>query len=387
MQAFKLFFKIFKKSAFLPALIYVLIFIGLTYVFSSSNKISVESSFETSKLDIAIINNDNSAFSDELVNYLNKNSSVQSIDTDEDGIKDALFFRTVEYILIIPEGYGNAFLNGDKKDLETRIIPNSVGAKFMDQIVSKYLKTFKLYLVGSNDMSFDEIVKNVNSDLSIDTLVTIKNASSNNQKSIAPYFFSFTAYPLISAITIIVSMVMVVVNGKELKRRNLCSPVKSTKFNLFFYLANILMSLIIWALFVVFSINLFNGKIIVSQWILYCTNMLIFTLVCLTMSFLIGNIANKDTIQPIATVISLGGCFLGGAFVEQSLLSEGLRKYGGINPVYWYVKANDTINSLTVFDTTTLKPVFFCYLIEAGFILAFLAIALVVMKQNQTSNN
>ena len=110
MQAFKLYFRIFRKTALISSIMYIVIFSSLTMLFTQIGSNNPTSAFSVEKCKIAIINNDNSKFSDEFVNYIKKNSKSVDIDTSEKGMKDALFFRSAEYIITIPKGYGEAFL-------------------------------------------------------------------------------------------------------------------------------------------------------------------------------------------------------------------------------------------------------------------------------------
>ena len=165
MQAFKLFFKIFKKSALISTILYVVIFSLLCILFTQVGSNNPEDAFVISKRRVAIINNDNSLFSSELEQYIKQNSEVVKINTSDKGIKDSLFYGDAEYIVTIPEGYGKAFLERKPVSLDTITIPNSTSSQFIDMMINKYLRTFDMYLNGAGNLSFDEIVLNVKNDL------------------------------------------------------------------------------------------------------------------------------------------------------------------------------------------------------------------------------
>ena len=386
MQAFKLYFKIFKRSALASMMIYVVIFGVIMIMYSSTAGNNVTTSFTAEKCKVAVINNDNSEFSDTLENYIEKRSASVKIKNDDQSIKDAMFFRKAEYILIIPDGYGEAFLNGTQMELKTKTIPNSTSGIFMDLMVNNYLKTFKLYKTGASNLSFDQIAANVKSDLAITTKVDLTKNAVNDQLSLQNFYFDFLGYPLICVLILGVAIVMNIINAKDVKRRNLCSPINSTKFSLQIFLGNAVLAIVIWALFSIYPLIVFRSKMLNFQGFFFFLNSFIFVLVCLSLSFLIGNIASKNAVNPIANVLGLGGAFLGGAFVPQSMLSDTVKNIAVIDPIFWFVKANDIIGSQTIFDAATTKPILSNMLIELAFAAAFLAIALVIIKQKRTSN-
>ena len=85
-------------------------------------------------------------------------------------------------------------------------------------------------------------------------------------------------------------------------------------------------------------------------------------------------------------VIALGTCFLGGSFVPQEFLSESVKVTAIVNPVYWFVKANNIINSISSYTFKNLKTAFVCMGIEIIFALVFLSITLIIVKHKRTQD-
>ncbi len=384
MQAFKLYFKIVRKSVLLSISIYFVIFSIISIISSTSFK-PIEDSFVTSKSDVAIINNDSSEMSDSMVKFISENSNIVDIKSDDESIRDALFFREADYILIIPNGFGDGFIAGNSPQLETMTIPNSTNGMFVDFMVNNYLNTVKLYIDGNESLDFDTIVSSVKADMDIETNVNIADNSKKADLSAVNYFFNFTAYPFICIIILGVSMVMIVVNDGEIRRRNNCSPIKSAKFNLQIFAGNAVFALCVWFFFMLYALVLCGKEVLNTSGLLLMLNALVFVISILSLSFLIGNIASKNAIQPLSNIISLGGCFLGGAFVPQSMLSDTVKTIAIINPTFWFIKANDTIGILSVFNFSTLKDVFFDMGIMLIFSVVFLIIGLIVARRKMTS--
>ena len=386
MQAFKLYFKVFKKSALFSSIIYLVIFSAICILFSQLGTNDTSKAFSIEKCRIAVINNDKSKFSDELVKYIDKNSEVVKIDTSDKGIKDALFYRKAEYIITIPNGYGDAFVAGKPIELETRTIPDSMSGSFVDMTIDRYLNVFNFYLKGTDNLPFDEIVSHVNTDLSVKTTVDLSGNSKISEFDVTSAFFNYASYPIFCILILSVGIVLNTVNQKEIKRRNLCAPINSMKFSLSIFLGNIVVMCAIFALFVIYAILLLPNLFATISGVFYVVNLFIISLVALSMSFLIGNFAGKKAINPICNTVSLAYAFLGGAFVPQSLLSDLVKNLSIINPVFWFVKANDQISAISDFNSETVKPIIQNYLYQLIYAAVFLIAALVIIKKARTKN-
>jgi len=385
MQAFKLYFKIFKKNSLISTILYVVIFSALCLLFVQIGTNNPDNAFSIDKRRVAVINNDNSQFSNELENYIKQNTKVVKIDTSEKGIKDALFFRNAEYIITIPEGYGDAFLAKKPIGLETRTIPDSMSGTFIDMMVNKYLRAFDMYLNATENMPFDEIVSNVNKDLAVSAEVKLQDKSSFSTNKIN-YYFSYASYPIFCIMILSVGLVLNSINQKDIKRRNLCAPINSTKFSLQIFFGNIVLDVAVFIIFTLYAFMMYPKAMLTLNGLFYTINLFLISLVALALSFLIGNIASKKAIQPICNTVSLAFAFLGGAFVPQDILSNSVKKFAIFDPVFWFVKSNDQISLISSFDWNNLKPIVFSYGIQFAFSLAFLSVTLVIIKQKRTKD-
>ena len=127
------------------------------------------------------------------------------------------------------------------------------------------------------------------------------------------------------------------------------------------------------------------GKIMFSfHGLLYITNSLVFTLCALTIAFFIGNlINNKDAINGIINVVSLGSSFLCGVFVPVALLPDFILKIAHILPTYWYVNTNEIIQNMETF--TFNSQIFRNILILLLFSLSFVLITNIVTRKKRVS--
>ena len=110
MQVFKAFAKIAGKKKF-SALLYIGIFMIISIIMA--NQSAKDNNFKETKLSICIIDMDNTAASQKLVDYISSNHNIQDIDTDKDTILDSLYYQSTDYVLTIKEGYSDKISAGE----------------------------------------------------------------------------------------------------------------------------------------------------------------------------------------------------------------------------------------------------------------------------------
>lgn len=381
MQAFKLYFKIFKKSAFITSLIFIVVYALMTVLFSQVGA-SQSSSFELSKCKVSVIDEDNSTLSKELTEFLSKNTKPITLENNESSFKDALFFRQVDYIAIIPKGFETQFHSNTDTMIESMQLPDGANAMLIQNLINSYLSTAKLYLDGTGTIDYDA----VNQDISIQTNVNILGGTASDKQTSEIIYVNYLSYVMLAIMIFIVPMVMMIVNEKDIKRRNLASPIKTTHYTWQMLLGNFVSMIVIYFIFLVLAIIIYGESLLNLKGALWALTLFCFSVFSLCLGFFISTFATKNSVWPIANLVSLGCGFLGGTFVPQQLLNETILRFGAINPVYWYIKTNNTIYELNTLNSETLKPVFLSTGILLAFACTFIAMTLVVTKMKRKSN-
>lgn len=389
MIVFKTYFKIIKKLSSQLS-IYLVIFLGLAVLFSFMGSTNQVDKFTQSKTRVAFINNDeHSVLIKNFKDFLEKHSIYVDLEDKTEKLQDALFFREVEYIARIPAGFTAAIMSGKDTMIDKTVVSGSTSSIYTDMLINKYFNTAKLYVKNYKSITQEELVKQIEKDLSVETNVEITTSGGKAvDTSETENYFNYLAYILISVIILGVSSIMMVFNNLNLKRRNLCSPIRNTSINIQILLGNIVFSIACWGLMILLAFILYKDKMFNINTLYFCINSLVLTLTILSMSFLVGIvIKSKNAQSGISNVLSLGLCFLSGVFVPQNLLGENVLAIAKFTPTYWYVKANRVIGNLTNFNTDNLAPVITSLLIELGFAIALVSIALVMSKRKQLRGN
>jgi len=389
MQVFKTYFKIIKRHM-VQISIYVGVFIALAIALSSSAPTNTIGDFTQSKTRVAFINEDESSpIIEGFKEYLGNHSVYVDIPNDTNSLQDALFFRDVDYIAKVPKGFTQGIMSGMESQIKKTVVTGSTTSIYTDILVNKYFNTAKLYVNNNQGITQEELVKQLAKDLKIDTAVKIKRAEEKaSNTGNTGYFFNYLAYVLISVIILGVTSIMMVFSNKNIRRRNLCSPIKNISMNLEILLGNIVFSIACWGLMIICSFVLFKEQMLTTNALYFCINSFIFTLMTLSMGFLAGIFVKSGNAQSgVANVLSLGLCFISGVFVPQEVLSQEVLAIAKFTPTYWYVKANTAISNITNFNMDNLTPVFQYMLTELGFAVAILSIALVMSKRKQLRGN
>ena len=82
-----------------------------------TNASTKDNKFEVTKLDICVFDEDDTPESCALTEFIGKNNDIAKIENDRDAIIDALYYKRVNYALIINKGYAEKLAAGDTTDL------------------------------------------------------------------------------------------------------------------------------------------------------------------------------------------------------------------------------------------------------------------------------
>ena len=386
MQVFKAYFKII-KSQLSSILLYAGLFLLLTVMYTSNITQNTEQ-FETKKVATMIINEDgeNNLISG-FLNYIGDYVVFVEPKENEAAIQEALFNREVSYILTIPAGFTDSFYSNGSIRLIKQTPPDSVEAISIDNASDNYFNIAKIYEDYLPEATAEDISSLVKDNLKKQTEVKLygeqrnKVSSGNTQNR---YFFNYLGYIMIAIFITSISTVMFSFHGLDIRRRNFASPITVKNLNGQLILANLIFAMAYMIVFIAASYILNKNRILNTNTFLYWLNAITFALVVLSISYLIGiSVKSKRAISAISTAASVGIAFLSGMFVPQEFLGATVLKVASFTPAYWFVKANNTIETVTLASWSQLSGVASYMAIQLGFAAAIISIALVVSKRKR----
>ena len=365
MIVFKNYFK-FVKKYFSIIIIYTVIFGTFAVAFSSSANSGAGNTFSSTKPNIAIVNNDeNGKLSNTFMSYVKENAIMIDVGKTDQELRDALFYREVDYILIIPANFSEAFMNKENPQIETMKVPDSYGGIYSEMLFNRFLDVANAYInAGMNEEQLCSVILDDFKNQSDVKLLEEKQSKLDNVR----YFYNFTNYTLLGINILVIGMIMSSFKDPNIRKRNIISPISYKKLNVQLFLGNLCITLFLWLLYFGISIAIYGNTMFTNNGLLIVLNSLAFSITVLSIAFLVGSfIRSKEAQSGIVNVVALGSSFICGAFVPQEMLGNFVLNMAKFLPSYWYIKNNNDIALLSNFNTNSLMPI----ILNMGIILLF----------------
>ncbi len=379
MTVFNTFWKVINKYKG-TIILFTVMLVTFGGINTTSNNSTVD--FTNSKPDIIIVNNSgNNDLTKNLISYLEKNTNVKDVKNTEEARNDALFYREVNYIIYIPKDYQKDVLSGKTPEIDIKTVGDYTSS-LAEMLLTRYLKIQSIY--AKNISTEQELITVINKNLSKTSEVTITSKVDTTKTSRVSRYFNFASYSAMFIIIFVICMVLSSFHTKTIKKRTIISSMNYKTHNKYLLRASFIYSIIVWLLFMLLGTILFSNTILSLRGLVYAINLLIFIFTSLTLALLLSTlIDNKDAVNGIVNVISLGSAFLCGAFIPTEWLPEAVIKISRIFPTYWYVNSNDLLASLQTINMTSLNQVIINMIVMLVFALIFIIINNLVSKKKQ----
>lgn len=353
MTVFRTYLKILRSYRSV-IIMYLSIFLFIALMVGSVGTSST--SFKVSKPSVFIINNDNSKITDSFISYVKESADIIEIESDEESIKDALFYRKVDYIIEIPKKYGEDFISGKDVKIKSISVPNSTSTMYTEMLFNRYFSIYKTYL--NNGMTDDQISSLVVKDLESSVDVSLFDTSKKDIDKVC-YYYNYTNYTILATCILIIGMITNTFTSTNIKRRNEISPTSYKKINRHLFLGNICLTFAVWLSYVIISFILYKDTMLTTPGLLFIINSFVFSLMALSLGFLIGNLVrSKEAQSGIVNIIALGTSFICGAFVPQEYLGSAVISFARLLPSYWFITNNNEIALLSNYNFDTIMPIF-----------------------------
>ncbi len=385
MQVFNAFIKVLKKK--LPgSIIYVVVFLVIAFpmAMNTANDVDI---FEADRLSICIFDEDDTKESRALSACIGKNHDLVELENNRNAITDALYYETVDYVLIINKGYSKRLADTQEQKLFSSYhMHDSYGTVFMEQFLNEYVSAVRAHIAGGAELF--AAIQSTEEALSQETKVTYANFLHDDTNTDYPtnfsYFFQYMPYILISVLMHSLCPVLLAMNRKDIRFRTNCSSVKPNAYMVQIFAGSTFFIIGIWTIFIIAGLFMYGGLYQGKAW-LAVLNSFLFALVSAAITIFISSFEpSQNFINLMTQVIGLGMSFLCGIFVPQSLLGDGVLAAARFLPAYWYVRANDMLAGKEVYDGTQ----FAAFLaIEAAFAVVLALLTLLIRRLKYSGAN
>ncbi len=382
MQVFNLFFKLLKSNKGV-IIMYFAIFLTVALVISDaqSSDSDKEKNMTETELTLTIIDEDQQVFGKGLTEYFGNGNKLIEMEYDEDAILDKLYWRKLDYALVIPKGFEKSLLDENIEDMELKCmkVPGYFDAGFFESELSMY--TTKLTSLLKAGYSMEEAQQQLLDLQEEETKVEVATFINENQNDRTTMFLLYVPYLFITLGMNGIGLILLTFNAPLVKARMECSAT-TLKTKMKGLIGGIVLYgvLLMVAVMVVVAI-LSKGSIFTDVRLPYfLLNMFAMLLFSLSLGFFTGTISkNHDVVNGLVNVLSIGLCFLGGVFVPYEFFGETVLKVAKFVPTYWYAVNNMSIGAMTEMTPEFAEEIFWQTGLIMGYALVIFAVTIVVI--------
>lgn len=377
MTVFKGYMRIMKKNAGLIFL-YLAIFFGVALALQAAAGKESYSSYESEKIKIGLVDKDNGPLAEGLTKWLENTHHVTRMEDSRENLQEELFYRNVEYIVVIPENfYETCMVNGES--ISVTKVPGSYTAYYVDQQLESCLNTMRTYLEAG--FTQEEAAQVILDEKSAE--VTLLDLDGNNGGVPAYiYYFRYMPYLFLAVLCYVMGYVLMAFKKGDIPKRMQASAVSVRRQSMEGLLAMLVMGGGLWVIGMAGAVVMYGKEILTAQnrWY-YMLNSLVMMAVALSLSYLIGLfVKNSNMLSGIANILSLGMCFLCGVFVPMDVMNKNVLKVSQFLPVYWYETVNETLGSYSHLTEEAAATVWKGMGLEMMFAVAFVCMILAVSR-------
>lgn len=372
------------KACLVTIIVYFSVFVLFGNISAKATATTKDTMFEDSIVKVAITDNDNSALSRGLIEYLNETEDV--VDPQTTSIKemnDNVRFLIYDYALIIPEDFSERAKAGETEDLLEYVAPGATAPQYLlTEKIRTYMQDVMVYL--NSGYSEDEAIALTKENMIklSDTKASIMDNADENHRSFYTGMFTFNGYTLMMILCISISSVLSFTKDVDVKNRISVSGMHFKTRNFAIIAAVFCIGIVITAAVTVvvglMGLSDTNGK-----FIFYCIDVIALMLVGLGMAYMISAITtNENIINMVTNMFVLSMSFFCGVFIDIQFLSPAIVKFAHFLPLYWYTAAIRLIND-TPADRILGKTFYEYLLIEILFAGIFFAAGLIISKKKE----
>lgn len=382
MRVFKGYMLIIKRNLGI-VIEYLAIFMLITLIINAAIGDTQSTAYSSAKMKVTIVDQDKSAFSKQFIQYLKEKQDVTVKENDKAKIQEDMFYGNTEYVIMIPENFEKKCLEDGEK-LEVIKEPGKYSSIYIDQEIIQFIGQVKTYKAAGYET--DEASRMVISQAS--KTAEVEMLDKNGNGGIRPgyiYMTQFLPYFYAAIFCYCVGSVIVHFRQRDMKRRLQCAPQSLVRRNVETIMAYLIVGAGGWVISILMPITYYGKEFLKSPQLSYILlNTITITIASLGIGLAVGMAAKTiESINMIANLLSLALCFLGGVFVDSSIMGEGVKKISVFLPTYWYVKNNSLLGDYLSLTRGQLSELRKGYVIQLVFAAACVGVAMVISRMKE----
>lgn len=355
-----------------------------------------DTEFSPYETKFSVIDRDGSVFSEGLASFLGEHGTLVPIEDSEIALQDAVAKGQSSYTLIVPAGFGDAFVEasrsgGDAPTLDTAYSYYSIESNLMDQLVNEYLTIARAYAGLNDDASQSVVVEHADAimrDSAQVESVEVGGSSSEAQRFV--FFLQWGTYTLFASIIVCIGVLMTTLNRTDLRRRNLVSPLPSLSYGVQVGAASLLVMFAVWLWTIVLGLTVFAeaaSQISGYGLALMIGSSFVFATIPLSVGYLLGQLGvGEFASNALGNILGMVISFLGGAWISFDLLDPSVQALAHFSPAYWYTNALQAAANMGAPTSEAVMGVLGNVGVMLLFTVAIFAVALVIGRVRMQSS-
>ena len=377
--------------------LYILIYLVLLSVFGLLTGMARaeddSSQVTTATASVAVIDRDGSTISRGIKDYVESVGKVQPLEDSTQAIQDATAQNRVNYVLIIPAGYGQRLQQATRQGIEpprmdTVIGYESASGALMNVRTDSYTGQVADYLATLTDDPTRAVA------LAEETMSHSAPAERIAQDT-APLSHSFlvytrfSLYPLMAFAIVTISTLMTALGRRAVRSRLDAAPVSGGARNLGLLGACLVVGVVGWLWILGLGVAVFGaGSVTTSAPLLGVVGAALgsYMLVAVSLGFLMGQFGlGQNAANAVANIGGMALSFLAGAWVPIEWMPDAVARTARLTPGYWADQAISGAYNATSMSADVIRPL----LVDCGictlFAVAVLSVAMAVGRTRARS--
>ena len=377
--------------------LYILIYLVLLSVFGlltgMARSEDDSSQVTTATASVAVIDRDGSAISRGSKDYVESVGKVQPLEDSTQAIQDATAQNRVNYVLIIPAGYGQRLQQATRQGIEpprmdTVIGYESASGALMNVRTDSYTGQVADYLATLTDDPTRAVA------LAEETMSHSAPAERITQDTapLSHSFFVYTRfslYPLMAFAIVTISTLMTALGRRAVRSRLDAAPVSGGARNLGLLGACLVVGVVGWLWILGLGVAVFGaGSVTTSAPLLGVVGAALgsYMLVAVSLGFLMGQFGlGQNAANAVANIGGMALSFLAGAWVPIEWMPDAVARTARLTPGYWADQAISGAYNATSMSADVIRPL----LVDCGictlFAVAVLSVAMAVGRTRARS--
>ena len=377
--------------------LYILIYLVLLSVFGlltgMARSEDDSSQVTTATASVAVIDRDGSTISRGIKDYVESVGKVQPLEDSTQAIQDATAQNRVNYVLIIPAGYGQRLQQATRQGIEpprmdTVIGYESASGALMNVRTDSYTGQVADYLATLTDDPTRAVALAEETMSHSAPAERIAPDSTSLSHSFLVYA-RFSLYPLMTFAIVTISTLMTALGRRAIRSRLDSAPVSGGARNLGLLGACLVVGTVGWLWVLGLGVAAFEASTVTTSAPLLgvvAAALGAYMLVAISIGFLMGQLGlSQNAANAVANIGGMAMSFLAGAWVPIEWLPDAVARAARLTPGYWADQAISGAYNATSMSADVIRPL----LVDCGictlFAVAVLSVAMAVGRTRARS--